>query len=214
MDAHQNRWFLDPVLRGAYPSDLLEHYERTFGPLPSLNPEDLDVISRPLDFLGVNYYSPTTVADVGGAAAAGRAVHGARAHDRDGLGGRRGRAARPAAAAAGRLRRPRDLDHRERGGVRRRARWSTASSRTPRGSRTSPSTWRRCGARSPTASTSPATTRGRCWTTSSGSTATTSASGSCAWTTTRRSGSRSGARSGTGITSRVREGAHDGVDRV
>ena len=42
---------------------------------------------------------------------------------------------RSAAAAAGRLRRPRDLDHRERRGVRRRARWSTASSRTRRASR-------------------------------------------------------------------------------
>jgi beta-glucosidase len=61
MDAHQNRWFLDPVLRGTYPVELLEHYERTFGPLPLLNPEDLDVISRPIDFLGVNYYSPTVV---------------------------------------------------------------------------------------------------------------------------------------------------------
>jgi beta-glucosidase len=61
MDAHQNRWFLDPVLRGTYPVTLLEHYQRTFGPLPSLNPEDLDLISRPIDFLGVNYYSPTVV---------------------------------------------------------------------------------------------------------------------------------------------------------
>jgi beta-glucosidase len=61
MDAHQNRWFLDPVLRGSYPVDLLEHYERTFGPLPVLNPEDMDAIARPLDFLGVNYYFPTTV---------------------------------------------------------------------------------------------------------------------------------------------------------
>ena len=61
MDAHQNRWFLDPVLRGTYPAELLEHYERVFGPLPSLNPEDLDVISRPIDFLGVNYYNPTYV---------------------------------------------------------------------------------------------------------------------------------------------------------
>ena len=49
------------MLRGTYPVELLEHYERTFGPLPSLRPEDLDVISRPIDFLGVNYYSPTTV---------------------------------------------------------------------------------------------------------------------------------------------------------
>jgi beta-glucosidase len=61
LDAHQNRWFLDPVLRGSYPLDLLEHYERTFGALPVLNPEDMDAIARPLDFLGVNYYFPTTV---------------------------------------------------------------------------------------------------------------------------------------------------------
>jgi beta-glucosidase len=67
MDAHQNRWFLDPVLRGTYPVELLERYERTFGPLPSLRPEDLDVISRPIDFLGVNYYSPTTVRESAGA---------------------------------------------------------------------------------------------------------------------------------------------------
>ena len=59
-DAHQNRWFLDPVLRGTYPGDMVEAYERIFGPLP-INPEDLDVISRPIDFLGVNYYNPTYV---------------------------------------------------------------------------------------------------------------------------------------------------------
>ena len=40
---------------------MLEHYERVFGPLPMLNPEDMDVISRPIDFLGVNYYNPTWV---------------------------------------------------------------------------------------------------------------------------------------------------------
>ena len=34
MDAHQNRWFLDPVLRGTYPGDMVEAYERVFGPLP------------------------------------------------------------------------------------------------------------------------------------------------------------------------------------
>jgi beta-glucosidase len=61
MDAHQNRWFLDPVLRGTYPAELLADYERVYGPLPLVNPEDLDVMARPIDFLGVNYYSPTTV---------------------------------------------------------------------------------------------------------------------------------------------------------
>jgi beta-glucosidase len=58
MDGYQNRWFLDPVLRGSYPADMVELYERRFGPLPFA---DLDVISRPIDFLGVNYYNPTAV---------------------------------------------------------------------------------------------------------------------------------------------------------
>ena len=47
------------------------------------------MISRPIDFLGVNYYLPTTVRESVGSAAAGGDRHAARAHDRDGLGGRR-----------------------------------------------------------------------------------------------------------------------------
>jgi beta-glucosidase len=63
MDGHHNRWFLDPVLRGSYPADLVEHYERLFGPLEDLRPGDLAVISRPIDFLGVNYYFPGVIRD-------------------------------------------------------------------------------------------------------------------------------------------------------
>jgi beta-glucosidase len=61
-DGHQNRWFLDPVLRGRYPADLVEHYERHVGPLDAVRDEDLPVIARPIDFLGVNYYYPAQVA--------------------------------------------------------------------------------------------------------------------------------------------------------
>ena len=120
MDAYQNRWFLDPVLRGTYPVELFELYERVFGALPLVNPEDLDVISRPIDFLGVNYYNPTHVRESatwplvaetftprGHTTAMGWPI------DASG-------SARPAAAAAGGLRRPADLDHRERRRVRRR----------------------------------------------------------------------------------------------
>ena len=32
MDGYLNRWFLDPVLRGCYPEDMVEHYERRYGP--------------------------------------------------------------------------------------------------------------------------------------------------------------------------------------
>jgi beta-glucosidase len=58
MDGYQNRWFLDPVLRGAYPADLLSHYERRFG---ALDASGLELAARPIDFLGVNYYSPALV---------------------------------------------------------------------------------------------------------------------------------------------------------
>jgi beta-glucosidase len=60
-DALHNRLFADPVLTGAYP-DL-----EAFGipPMPVEN-GDLELISDPGDFYGINFYNPTTV----GAAAA------------------------------------------------------------------------------------------------------------------------------------------------
>jgi beta-glucosidase len=60
-DGHHNRWFLDPVLRGQYPEDLLAHYERRYGPFEAVRDGDLATISEPLDFLGVNYYFPERV---------------------------------------------------------------------------------------------------------------------------------------------------------
>jgi beta-glucosidase len=60
-DGHQNRWFLDPVLRGRYPEDVLAQYERRFGPLGAVQDGDLELASRPIDFLGVNYYFPVRV---------------------------------------------------------------------------------------------------------------------------------------------------------
>jgi beta-glucosidase len=61
MDGHLNRWFLDPLLRGRYPDDMLEHYARRYGPLDAIRSADLATIGAPLDFLGVNYYSPQRV---------------------------------------------------------------------------------------------------------------------------------------------------------
>jgi beta-glucosidase len=58
MDGHLNRWFLDPLLRGRYPQDMMEHYERRYGPLGF---DELETIAAPIDFLGVNYYSPLRV---------------------------------------------------------------------------------------------------------------------------------------------------------
>jgi beta-glucosidase len=57
-DGSRNRWILDPVLRGAYPEDMLDH----FGPvLPDIEDGDLETIAAPLDFLGVNYYTRSVV---------------------------------------------------------------------------------------------------------------------------------------------------------
>ena len=60
-DGYLNRWFLDPVLRGAYPEDMLGIYEGVFGPIDAMEDGDLQRISRRVDFLGVNYYNPMRV---------------------------------------------------------------------------------------------------------------------------------------------------------
>lgn len=59
-DGYHNRWFLDPVFRGYYPDDMLEFYERNFE-LPSINSSELELISQPLDYLGINYYTRSLV---------------------------------------------------------------------------------------------------------------------------------------------------------
>ena len=71
-DGHLNRWFLDPVLRGSYPEDVLEHFERRVGPITAIRDGDLEVIARPIAFLGVNYYFPSHARADRDDAAAGR----------------------------------------------------------------------------------------------------------------------------------------------
>ena len=60
-DAFKNRWFLEAVLRGKYPSDLLAWYESRLGPVELGSEEDLELASQAIDFLGVNYYSRAVV---------------------------------------------------------------------------------------------------------------------------------------------------------
>ena len=55
LDGLQNRWFLDPVLRGEYPADVLESLTEVAGD-GWLHEGDLATIAAPTDFLGVNYY--------------------------------------------------------------------------------------------------------------------------------------------------------------
>ena len=59
-DGHLNRWFLDALLRGAYPDDVLALYRERIGAFEP-EPDDLATIAAPLDFLGVNYYHPEYV---------------------------------------------------------------------------------------------------------------------------------------------------------
>ena len=61
LDGNRNRWFLDPLFRGAYPEDMLELYESQVGRRDDVADGDLDVIAQPLDFLGVNFYHPHVV---------------------------------------------------------------------------------------------------------------------------------------------------------
>jgi beta-glucosidase len=63
LEGNHNRWFLDPLLRGTYPADMLELYEEALGPLDAIWDGDLATIAQPLDFLGVNFYRPNLVAE-------------------------------------------------------------------------------------------------------------------------------------------------------
>jgi beta-glucosidase len=57
-DVRQNRLFLDPLFRGRYADET----RGAFGEIaPPVEAGDLSVISRPIDFLGVNYYSRSVV---------------------------------------------------------------------------------------------------------------------------------------------------------
>jgi beta-glucosidase len=62
IDGLSNRFFLDPVLRGSYPADVLDDLGQTEWFAENATPEDLALISAPIDFLGINYYSRHTVA--------------------------------------------------------------------------------------------------------------------------------------------------------
>ena len=55
IDGMVNRWFLDALLAGAYPADVLDDLAPVIGDL--VQPGDPETIAAPLDWLGVNYYN-------------------------------------------------------------------------------------------------------------------------------------------------------------
>ncbi len=61
IDGQFNRWFLDPIFRGAYPADVVDdiravHPEAIAALEAATKPGDLEAISTPITTLGVNYY--------------------------------------------------------------------------------------------------------------------------------------------------------------
>jgi beta-glucosidase len=59
-DGLHNRWFLDPVLKGKYPEDILALYSAHSN--VGIRDGDMERIGESrVDFLGVNYYAPTRV---------------------------------------------------------------------------------------------------------------------------------------------------------
>lgn len=62
LDGWLNRWYLEPLVYGQYPQDMWEGYSEMYGDeMLELASQDLDIISRPIDFLGVNYYTRAVV---------------------------------------------------------------------------------------------------------------------------------------------------------
>ncbi len=57
-DGFQNRWYLDPIFRGAYPEDMTEGLSCV---APAVKGGDLELISGPIDFLGINFYTRALV---------------------------------------------------------------------------------------------------------------------------------------------------------
>ena len=72
VDGLANRIFLDPMLRGSYPSDVLADTSG-ISDWAFVADGDLQASSQPLDLIGLNYYSPTTVRAHAGAGPAHRA---------------------------------------------------------------------------------------------------------------------------------------------
>ena len=64
-DSIINRWFLEGILRGAYPADVLEGFA---GHMPDGFGDDMAIVSAPTDWHGVNYYTRNRFAHVEGMA--------------------------------------------------------------------------------------------------------------------------------------------------
>ena len=55
LDLYENRMFLDPLFRGAYPDDAATYY-KGITDFAFVRDNDLATISEPIDYFGINYY--------------------------------------------------------------------------------------------------------------------------------------------------------------
>ncbi len=53
-------WFMEPVFKGSYPEELIEIFANANGHL-KIEEGDMEIISQPIDFMGINYYSGNIV---------------------------------------------------------------------------------------------------------------------------------------------------------
>lgn len=60
VDGGRNRAWLDPIFHGRYPDDVLEDWDRV-ADLSVIHDGDAAEVAAPIDFLGINYYSPILV---------------------------------------------------------------------------------------------------------------------------------------------------------
>jgi len=60
-DGINNRYFLEPVFFGKYPVDMLSMFIGLGGTYDFVELGDMPTINQPIDFLGINFYSATTI---------------------------------------------------------------------------------------------------------------------------------------------------------
>jgi beta-glucosidase len=64
-DGFFNRWYLDPIFGKGYPRDMVADYQDLrrlpSGPLSFVQEGDMETISAPTDFFGINYYSRAVI---------------------------------------------------------------------------------------------------------------------------------------------------------
>ncbi len=66
-DGKNNRWYIEPIFRGSYPSDIVDLLEQN-NIAPQVMNGDAAIIAVPVDFLGVNNYTRNVVRQRAGAA--------------------------------------------------------------------------------------------------------------------------------------------------